>query len=54
MKLEGVVGRHQGPNPFSVQILSWFNLLALKSFPNAICEFRCLSCFLKGYDVTQE
>lgn len=53
MKVEGVVGRHQGPNPFSVQILFWFKLLALKSFPNATYKFRCLSGFLKGYGVTQ-
>lgn len=51
---EVVVGRHQGPNPFSVQILSWFKLLASRSFPDAICQFRCFSLSLKGSDVAQE
>lgn len=54
MKVEGVVGRHHGPNPFSVQILPWFELLAQGSFPNAFCQFRCFSLFLKGYGVTYE
>lgn len=52
MKVEGVAGRRQGPNPFSVQILYWFKLLVLSSFPDDICKFRCLS--LVGYGVTQE
>lgn len=51
MKVEGVVGRHHGRNPFSVQILYWFEPLAQGSFPNAICQFRCFSLSLKGYGV---